>query len=89
MKIYFSVKADKSLMQWLGPRTWDSKHPLDMERFYRFLMALNRYSRGNWSKDFQENLSRAAQAVHGGATEERLRFFTEKADTVYDYEQVR
>jgi len=88
MESYFCVKADEYLMHWLGPRTWDSRHPLDMERFYRFLKVLHRYSRKDWSKNFRENLTRAARSVHGRATEESLGFFTEKANTVYDYERV-
>jgi hypothetical protein len=36
-KTELSPAAEKALDGWLGPSSWDSEHPRDMERWYHFI----------------------------------------------------
>jgi hypothetical protein len=43
--VYFGRTTDFYLRQWLGLDSWNSGHPLDEARFFRFLKVLNTYAR--------------------------------------------
>ena len=42
---YFTPSIDKYFAAWILRDTWDSGHPLDMQRFYRFVRAIDHFSK--------------------------------------------
>ena len=91
MSSYFSKAADRYLKAWIFRRTWDTRHPDDMKRFYQFLKSLRRL-RHDWSIDFRRKLLKAVKDYHPNLREEyaenKVAVFTEKAQSVYDYVKV-
>lgn len=90
MAHYFSKAVDPYLADWLRRETWDTKHPLDMARFYQFLKALQRYSRHPWLLGFAEKLQAAVKGHHptlsDSSLSKRVQFYVDKAETVFEYE---
>ncbi|MCQ3932537.1 MAG: hypothetical protein DPW16_18970 [Chloroflexi bacterium] len=89
MTKYFSPMVDKYLSHWICQPTWDSMHPKDMERFYIFLKALQRYSKRDWFSELNATLLRAAKDFHPSVEEDLLAktigIFLEKAEVVLNY----
>ena len=42
---YFTKAIDKYFASWILPDTWHTNHPSDMARFYRFIIAINHFSK--------------------------------------------
>ena len=42
---YFTPAIDKYFASWIIRDTWHSGHPEDMDRFYRFIIAINHFSK--------------------------------------------
>jgi hypothetical protein len=42
---YFTPTIDKYFAAWVLRDTWDSGHPLDMQNFYRFVRAIDHFSK--------------------------------------------
>lgn len=89
MKIYFSPLVDKYLRHWIEEPTWDSMHPKDMERFYMFLKALQRYSKRNWFSELKGTLIGVTKDYYPLLEEDQLAktidLFLEKARVALNY----
>ena len=87
---YFSPVVDRYFLQWIVLPTWDSMHPMDMQRFYQFLKALKRYSRKDWSAYFIQNIVNAAKHFHPNRDADCIRKaavrFLEIAEDIFAYE---
>jgi len=42
---YFTKSIDKYFACWILPDTWHTGHPSDMDRFYRFVIAIDHFSK--------------------------------------------
>ena len=42
---YFTPAIDKYFASWILPRTWATSHPSDQSRFYRFVVAIDHFSK--------------------------------------------
>ncbi|MBI4307929.1 MAG: hypothetical protein HY684_03905 [Chloroflexi bacterium] len=89
--MYFSPLIDRYFNGWIGLFTWDSKHPYDMARFYKFLKALGRYSRKRgWLGRLHRKIVIAAADYHSSLAKEHIRqmadFFVREAETIFFYE---
>ena len=42
---YFTPAIDKYFASWILPRTWNTPHPCDQSRFYRFIVAIDHFSK--------------------------------------------
>jgi len=96
MPRFFSKGADPYLDNWLKARTWNSHHPLDMERFWQLLKALKRYqtySKRSWIPGFRGKLRDAMQHYHPGFSsdfyDQHVSFFAQKAELIHEYETSR
>jgi hypothetical protein len=90
MSIYFSKTVDRYFLAWIGPDTWDSFHPLDMERFYKFVKAIKRYSRSNYGPKILENIVKAARNEHPDLNDDYVKEiaqdFSSISHQILDYE---
>ena len=96
MPKFFSKGADPYLDNWLKAKTWNSHHPLDMERFWQLLKALKRYqtySKKSWLRGFREKLRKAVEHYHPGFSgdyyDQHISFFAQKAELIHEYETAR
>jgi hypothetical protein len=93
MHKYFSQLTDRYFNHWISLPTWDSRHPLDMQRFYQFVKALRKYSRKPWQTKFHENIQIAAKANHPTLNDkyvtEMADLFLAHAEIIFAYDAVR
>jgi hypothetical protein len=85
MSKYFSPLVDRYFINWLSLPTWDSMHPLDMQRFYQFLKAMRLYSRSPWQIKFRENIIKAAKKLHPNLQQE---YIVEIADVFMHHAEI-
>ena len=72
-KKYFSKLVDCYLIEWINVGTWYTGHPYDMERFYKFIHALKRFSKKEiCAKDVENRIKEAVTNGHGGFNKEEL-----------------
>ncbi|MBN2591727.1 MAG: hypothetical protein JXA96_17810, partial [Sedimentisphaerales bacterium] len=57
---YFTKAIDKYFASWILCDTWPTNHPLDMERFYRFIIAIHHFSRNKRNPPLELNDPRLA-----------------------------
>ncbi len=91
MAEYFSEPVDRYLMAWIRPESWNSKHPLDMRRFYQFIKALRNDSQSpSIPMEFAEKLEAAVKECHPDLTarviSEIASPYFVAAETIFDYE---
>ena len=78
MDSYFSKIIDRYFLKWIGPDTWASFHPLDMERFYQFVKAIKRYRRNNSKYNIRHNIIKAVRSEHPNLNDEFIEKMCEK-----------
>ena len=52
---YFTPAIDKYFASWILPDTWHTGHPLDNYRFYRFVIAIDHFSKSIKRKPLELN----------------------------------
>jgi hypothetical protein len=90
MSLHFSKIIDRYFLSWICPDTWATYHPLDMERFYKFVKAIKRYARSNYGPKIYKNIIKAARKEHPGLDEGHIREMAEDFSSIVhkilDYE---
>lgn len=90
MSIYFAKVIDRYFLSWICPDTWDTFHPNDMERFYKFVKAIKRYARSNYGPKIYQNIIKAVRKEHPNLNEEHIeemaRKFSSIVHKILDYE---
>lgn len=78
-------------MSWISRDTWDTHHPLDSARFYRFVKAVARYSRRAPSSGTIHNaiMSRWKEQRDNAALRETADHYTELYRTLLEYERTK
>jgi len=61
---YFSKLVDCYLVKWISIDTWHTKHAYDMERFYKFIRSLKKFSHKENSAKKIENIIKQAAIDH-------------------------
>ena len=76
---YFTPMIDKYFADWILKETWNSSHPLDMKRFYTFVVAVHRLSKQGdeilctYNEDtIKDSIVTAVQRNHPGFAEDDL-----------------
>jgi hypothetical protein len=74
---------------WIVLNSWDSFHPLDLQRFYRFVRAVTRYSRKPLTPANLRHLIRARwkEQRSAGALAHAIAGYMEKYETLLDYKK--
>lgn len=62
---YFTPAIDKYFAAWILPTTW-YKPDYDEERFFRFVLALDRYSRPVKNTHMADSDAKPARSIHNG-----------------------
>lgn len=86
MAEFFTDEADAALKTWLTPATWDSDHPADERRFYRFVAALARS--GDWDaigSKLMEAVEHYHPDVDKSSVNDRVFALAHNARIVFDY----
>ena len=82
------------LEKWVGPETWYTCHPLDMERFYDFVNSLSKLNLNKLDESsLRDNIKRSVLKFHTEfnfeenfeENDELLYKFTSKIATIFDY----
>lgn len=82
---YFTKAIDRYFAAWILPDTWESGHPSDTNKFYRFVYALHKFSKrvkvGTLPLDDPslENLHPSIKSQHATITERNPRTYDKKA----------
>jgi hypothetical protein len=91
MSVYFSEMIDRYFLAWIRIDTWHTAHPSDMERFYKFVKALKRYSRKKSALNISENIKKAVREHHPNFNEDYLdemaQDFSSTVFQILDYEK--
>ncbi len=76
---------------WICQDTWDSRHPLDDQRFYRFVKAVARYSRRQpRPSDIKNLIVQKRSAGHASSDLRKVADeFVELYETLLKYEKTR
>ncbi|MEQ8791758.1 MAG: hypothetical protein RIC55_36180 [Pirellulaceae bacterium] len=60
----WSPQTTTALRNWIGKPTWHTSHPLDEQRFYRFIAAVWRDEHGIWNEALaRETMVREAMSL--------------------------
>ena len=93
MGIYFAKMIDRYFLSWIRPDTWDTYHPFDTERFYKFVKAIRRYARVNYGPKIRQNIIEAARKEHPRLDEDYIKEMAESFSSIVhkilDYESTR
>jgi hypothetical protein len=87
----FSPVIGRYFDHWICQDTWDSYHPLDTARFYRFVKAVARYSRRAPSSAFlhADIINRWKGRRDHAQLEREADHFSEQYDTLLAYERTK
>jgi len=81
-----SPRVEKVLEEWAGPKTWNTTHPCDMDRWYRFVEA---YKVGRKYRVHEAELTEIIMAkldeLHGGHDKKVVRERIWRMGIIFDY----
>jgi hypothetical protein len=89
--MYFDEKTDKYFARWICNSTWNSYHPLDIERFHVFVKALYHYKSGSLpgTDVIEQVISDAIRKNHPGYNQQtgdrQANEFAERAQVLIDF----
>ena len=81
---FFNEQVDKYLLDWIKSSTFDTPHPLDTERFHRFVQAMDQYKPVPYTDSaIRENIEKALKEQHSNRDNKYIEEFAiERADKV-------
>jgi hypothetical protein len=88
---YISPEVDESFLFWLNKDSWNSGHPLDMARFYRFIKDLRKSDpAGYWIGPLRPALEQALSDIRPQMDREHraeaVSKYVQYAEVIHGYE---